>query len=115
MNAPVDFELYVEQPAGFEVKSKSGKKLVFKLKKSLYGLKQSGRNWNIKLHSHLIEQGFVQSQVDTCVYRKHSNGQPSEHTIVIIWVDDIILATNVQSVMDNIKQHLNKFFRMKDL
>ena len=53
LNAPIDCELYVEQPEGYEVKSKTGEKLVPKLKKSFYGLKQSGKNWNNKLHSYL--------------------------------------------------------------
>ena len=47
LNAPIDCELYVEQPEGFAVHNEKGKKLVGKVKKSLYGLKQSGRNWYI--------------------------------------------------------------------
>ena len=46
LNAEIDCELYIEQPMGFEVFFKSGEKLVCRLNKSLYGLKQSGRNWN---------------------------------------------------------------------
>lgn len=46
LHAPIDCEIYMEQPEGFEKKSKTGEKLVCKLNKSLYGLKQSGRNWN---------------------------------------------------------------------
>ena len=43
LHAPIDCELYVQQPEGFEVKSDTDEKLVCKLNKSLYGLKQSGR------------------------------------------------------------------------
>ena len=50
LNAPIDCELYVEQIEGYEQKGPNGQKLVCKLKKSLYGLKQSGRNWNSMLH-----------------------------------------------------------------
>ena len=46
LNAPIDFDIYVEQPKGFKVKSNNGDNLVWRLKKSLYGLKQTGRNWN---------------------------------------------------------------------
>lgn len=42
LHAPIDEEIYLEQPEGFEVTSKTNEKLVCKLKKSLYGLKQSG-------------------------------------------------------------------------
>lgn len=53
LHAPIDCELYMEQPEGYEKKSETGEKLVYKLQKSLYGLKQSGRKWNAMLHATL--------------------------------------------------------------
>ena len=91
LNARIDCELYVEQPEGFTVTDRKGEHLVYKLKKSLYGLKQSGRNWNGVLHSYLVSQGFIQSQADNCVYMKKTD---KLMTVVIIWVDDIIIASN---------------------
>jgi hypothetical protein len=44
LNAPIDCDIYMEQAKGFRQVS-NGKKLVYKLKKSLYGLKQSASNW----------------------------------------------------------------------
>ena len=85
----------MDNQKALKVKSKSGEKLVFKLKKSLYGLKQSGRSWNSKLYSHLTEQRFVQSNVDHCVYTKHLSKQSVQQTILIVWVDDTILASNI--------------------
>ena len=64
LNAPIDCETFIEQPEGIVVDSGCEKKLVCKLHKSLYGLKQSGRNWNGMLHGYLIENNFVQSDVD---------------------------------------------------
>lgn len=46
LHAPIDTKLYMEQPEGFEVKSETSERLVCRLNKSLYGLKQSGWNWN---------------------------------------------------------------------
>lgn len=112
LNAPIDCELFVEQPEGFAVSNKDGDELVCKLNKSLYGLKQSGRNWNGVLHSYLISDGFTQSQSDTCVYTKISN---DSMTILIIWVDDIIIASNCQENLVNVKANLSKRFKMKDL
>ena len=56
LNAPIEWELYMEQAKGVEIENKnSNERLVYKLKKSFYGLKQSGRNWNNLLHTYLIE------------------------------------------------------------
>ena len=44
LNAPIDCEIYLEQPEGFEAKTENGEQLFCRLNKSLYGLKQSGRN-----------------------------------------------------------------------
>lgn len=42
LHAPIDCEVYMKQPDGFEVKSEMDEKRVCKLNKSLYGLKHSG-------------------------------------------------------------------------
>ena len=112
LNAPIDCELYVEQPEGFTVMNKNGEKLVGKLNKSLYGLKQSGRNWYSMLHSYLLKLNFVQSLADPCVYTRHSK---NEITILIVWVDDIIVSSNSLSIVDDIKKCLSDKFKMKDL
>lgn len=57
-------EIYMEQPEGFG--DGSGK--VCRLKKAIYGLKQSGREWNKKLESTLKSFGLRKSRVDPCVY-----------------------------------------------
>ena len=44
LHAPIDCDIYVAQPKGHEVVNENGKPIVFKLNKSLCGLKQSGRN-----------------------------------------------------------------------
>lgn len=116
LNAPIDRELYVEQPEGYETKGPKNEKLVLKLKKSLYGLKQSGRNWNHTLQSYLFTQGFDQSPIDPCVYTlRHSNEHPDDLVIIVIWVDDLLLATKHESTMTRIKDELNRKFQMKDL
>ena len=49
LQAPIDCKIFVEQSEGFETKTKRDDRLVYRLNKSLYGMKQSGRNWNKRL------------------------------------------------------------------
>ena len=64
LHAPIDCELYMEPTEGFEVSSDCGERLVYKLNKSLYGLTQSGRNWNGMLHKYLLDNEYEQNPAD---------------------------------------------------
>lgn len=112
LHAPIDTELYMEQPEGFEVKSETSKRLVCKLNKSLYGLKQSGRNWNKMLDDFLIKNDFSQNPSDHCVYSKQTGG---EKIILIVWVDDLLIAASDSQTLRNVKRMLEERFKMKDL
>ena len=112
LNADIDCELYVEQPQGYIKSGKNCESLVCKLNKSLYGLKQSGRMWNNVLNSFLISENFVQSLADTCVYTKFKDDCK---IIVIIWVDDLIVAASNIDILNGIKRSLCSKFKMKDL
>ena len=112
LNAPIDCEIYLEQPEGFETPSNSDKRLVYRLNKSLYGLKQSGRNWTSVLHNYLVENNFVQNEVDHCLYVKQVNGKM---IIILVWVDDLIIAASSDSLVSDIKRMLEDRFHMKDL
>ena len=111
LNAPLEHEVYVKQPEGFHIGSEGGMN-VWKLRKSLYGLKQSGRNWNKTLHDFLTDLSFTQSLSDPCVYTiKHDDVL----CIVLIWVDDLIIASNDDDLMSHTKNGLMSRFRMKDM
>ena len=112
LNAPIDCDIFMEQPEGYEKHNSQGDKLVWKLRKSLYGLKQSGRNWNNLLHDFLVNENFVRSMSDPCVYTK-TTGQSK--TILIIWVDDIIIASSDEMMLKEVKMSLSAKFKMKDL
>ncbi len=112
LHAPIDCEIYMEQPEGFEVRLDLGDKLVCRLNKSLYGLKQSGRNWNKMLHDYLSENVFVQNSADHCVYSKLTG---KERVTVIIWVDDLIIAASDNDLLNNVKKMMTSRFKMKDL
>lgn len=111
LHAPIDCEIYIDQPQGYE-RLKTGEKLVCRHNKSLYGLKQSGRNLNAVLHSYLCENDFVQNAADHSVYTREKHG---EKLILTVWVDDLILAANGEKAMLDVKRMLTQRFKMKDL
>lgn len=98
--------VYMHQPEGF-VDSKFPHR-VCKLKKSLYGLKQAGREWNKKLNNILQQMDFQRCNGDTCVYIKNK----SKICIVAIYVDDKTVAT---SNYDDIKRVKNQIYLKCDI
>ena len=87
LNGKLEEEVFMKQPEGFVAKGQEH--LVCQLKKSLYGLKQSPRCWNIALDKHLKGIGFVQVESDPCIYRT-SSGEPF---FIGVYVDDIVMAS----------------------
>ena len=81
------------------------------LKKSFYGLKQSGRTWNKTFHTYLTTQNFVQSPMDHCMYVQNVQKIP----IILLWVDDILIASKTEAHLIQIKTRLNSRFKMTDL
>ena len=65
LNGNLEEEVYMAQPEGFV--SPGQEHLVCKLKKSIYGLKQSPRCWNSALDAYLKQIGFTQSNSDPCI------------------------------------------------
>jgi len=64
------------------------------------------------LHDHLCENGFAQNPADHCVYSK---GIENERIILIIWVDDLVIAANDIHTINTVKEMLSTKFKMKDL
>ena len=86
--------------------------MVCKLKRSLYGLKQSSRCWFVELKKYLVTLGYEQSNADPCVFLKWENGNLSVNTI---YVDDIILLADIMDDMVKFKGELSHKFEMTDL
>jgi transposase InsO family protein len=111
LNAEVKETIYMEQPQGFVEPGKEG--YVCLLKKSLYGLKQSARNWNNCLGGFLKEIGLEQSKIDDCVY--YYKDKKGSLVYVIVYVDDLIVTGNSNKIIVQIKDRLKKRFVVKDL
>ena len=89
LNGDIDETIYMVQPENFV--SGDTKRMVFKLKKSIYGLKQASRQWYYKFHQVIISSSFEMNMIDDCIYHKFSG---SKHVYLVLYVDDILLVTN---------------------
>jgi hypothetical protein len=98
------------QPEGFVVSGKED--MVYKLKKSLYGLKQSPRCWNSVLHAFMIKTGFRNCEDDHCLYFKKTSDSA---IYVAIYVDDILVAGSSHWQIQDFKYELNCCFDTNDL
>ena len=86
--------------------------MVCTLKKSIYGLKQVSRQWYLKFDEIIFSMDFVENRVDHCIYLT-ING--SHFIIHVLFVDDILLASNDINLLHEIKSMLSKSFDMKEL
>ncbi|XP_074347279.1 uncharacterized protein LOC141686120 [Apium graveolens] len=86
--------------------------LVCRLKKSLYGLKQSPRLWFHKLSQTLLNLGYIQSKSDHSLFVFHTE---SKITLVLVYVDDLLICGNCDAQINYLKQMLSSSFHMKDL
>ena len=109
LNGDIDEIIYMVQPENFV--SGDAKKMVSKLKKSIYGLKQASRQWYYKFHQVVISFGFEMNLADDCIYHKFSG---IKYIILVLYVDDILLATNDIGLLHETKRFLSKQFEMKD-
>ena len=111
LHGDLEEELYMSQPEGFM--KKGAEQQVCLLKKSLYGLKQSPRQWYKKFDEFMMQQGFQRSKFDSCVYFTAIKNKSLMY--FLIYVDDMLIASNDKSEIDALKRQLNKRFSMKNL
>ncbi|KAL2251558.1 UNVERIFIED_CONTAM: Retrovirus-related Pol polyprotein from transposon RE1 [Sesamum indicum] len=88
--------VYMLPPTGY-MKAQSSQ--VCKLKRSLYGLTQASRQWNLELTSKLLEFGFQQSPHDHCLFWKHSN---HSFLALLVYVDHILFTGSSVPNIDDV-------------
>ena len=111
LHAPIEEEVYLEQPQEFVKRGSDGEKLVCQLNKSIYGLKQAANNWYKELANFLLRQGFTRSRNDHCLFAR---SEAEDHTFILVWVDDIIVASRSVTVVSDVKKALEATFHMED-
>jgi Reverse transcriptase (RNA-dependent DNA polymerase) len=110
LHGELEEEIYMEMPPGYQTPSTTGK--VCKLKKALYGLKQSPRAWFGRFSQAMKRYGYTQGDSDhTMFYKKRFD----KISILIIYVDDMIITGNDREGIKELEEKLFKEFEMKNL
>ena len=110
LNESLEEDVHIGQPDGFSIKGKEH--LACKLKKSIYKLKQASQQWYLKFNDTITSFGFKENTVDRCIYLKVSG---SKFLFLILYVDDILLASSDLGILHETKNFLSKNFEMKDM
>ncbi|KAL2236677.1 UNVERIFIED_CONTAM: Retrovirus-related Pol polyprotein from transposon TNT 1-94 [Sesamum indicum] len=110
LHGDLDECIYMRQPVGFIEKNKPDH--VCLLKKSLYGLKQSPRQWNKKFDIFMLSLKFKKSDYDHCLYFKFSNEVP---IFLVLYFDDMLITSPSINLIESLQKDLSKNFEMKNL
>ena len=108
LNGHLQEEIYIDQPESFVVTVNEAK--VLKLRRSIYGLKQSLRCWNEEFSDYLKGICFVQSEADPFIYIKLE-----PFMILAVYVDNLIIMTKSEDQVMTINEDLKRGFKMRDL
>jgi hypothetical protein len=110
LNGELEKEVYVAQPEGYVQKGKE--RMVLKLSKALYGLRQAPRAWNIKLDKSLKMLGFSKCASESAVYKR---GVGASAVILGVYVDDLIVTGENVLEINKFKRQMTSQFEMSDL
>ena len=111
LHGDLEETIYMQQPDGFVVPGKEDH--VCLLKKSLYGLKQSPRQWYKRFDSFMIDIRYIKSEYDSCVY--HTKLFDNTYIYLLLYVDDMLIACKHPNEINKVKTQLSGEFEMKDL
>ncbi|CAH9089473.1 unnamed protein product [Cuscuta europaea] len=109
LHGDLNENIYMEPSPGYLPNNDNS---VCKLLKSIYGLKQASRQWYFKLSEALKLSGYTQSQADFSLFTKVNN---TSFTVILLYLDDLILAGNDMNEINAIKSFLHQKFTIKDL
>nr|GEW57463.1 retrotransposon protein, putative, Ty1-copia subclass [Tanacetum cinerariifolium] len=98
LNGHLSKDIYVVRPGGF-VDSKHPNK-VYKLQRSIYGLKQASRSWNKRFDEEIKKIGFTKNYNEPCVYLKASRRNIA---FLVLCVDEIIIIGDNITILQDVK------------
>ncbi|KAH9736371.1 hypothetical protein KPL71_018077 [Citrus sinensis] len=111
LHGNLEEQILMAQPEGFECKDKED--YVCLLHKSLYGLKQSPRQWYRRFDDFMVSKGYHRSRYDSCVY--FGGSDQGGVAYLLLYVDDMLIASKYKSEIERLKNLLKAEFEMKDL
>ena len=110
LNDSLEEDIYMQQPEGFIARGQEH--MACKLQRSIYGLKQASRTWNIRFDQAITLYDFEKSLDEPCVYKRI---QGTKVVFLVLYVDDILLIEIDMEVLSSVKGWMQKKFDMKDL
>jgi hypothetical protein len=108
LNGVLEEEVYVRQPLGFENEKYPHR--VYKLRKVLYGLKQTPRAWYGRLRGFLFERGFEMGKVDQTLFLLR---QGRDILIVQVYVNDIVFGGSSNSLVARFAEDMSREFEIE--
>ncbi|KAG8477680.1 hypothetical protein CXB51_027679 [Gossypium anomalum] len=112
LNGELTDDVFMHQPPGYEQFGPNSERLVCRLTKALYGLRQAPRAWFDKLKQFIVSAGFTVSKSDASLFVRLS----SDHTIyVLVYVDDIVITGSSVDEINCFVQMLYNQFALKDM
>jgi hypothetical protein len=110
LNGDLLKNVYMAQPNSFAIKGKEH--MGYHLRKSIYGLKQASREWYLKFDETIRSFDFKENEEDNCIYAKFRS---RKFIFLILYVDDILLASSDVGLLLETKRFFSSNFDMKDL
>jgi hypothetical protein len=107
-----DEEIYMKIPDGYNCTEKVRREKVCRLKRALYGLKISPKKWNEKFTEVALTLGLVNDDREPCLFTSKKSG---ELVILLLYVDDMLVASDNESRLNEIKMGLSKAFKLSDM
>ena len=109
LHGDLEEEIFMAIPEGVSAPDKS----VCRLRRSLYGLKQSPRCWNRKIDDFVVSLDFNRLESDHSIYVCSTPNNP-DFSIVALYVDDLLILTKNPAIMSSLKGKLASRFEMSD-
>lgn len=112
LNGNLDEEIFMQIPEGLNVSSRDRETKICKLEKALYGLRISPKRWNDCFTKVAESIGLKSDVYEPCLFTWREG---IKFAILLLYVDDMLIASNDEKKLGEIKLKLNKAFEMSDL